>query len=120
MCKFVPMTFSASDEGLKDHFGDECFTDEYFPYWKLFLGNVRCLEIFQVKRLHPGWKYIMDAIFCSTHCKLNELYISVFQGDSKLMAFLAPYFSSTPGSDTSAVPYAHLRRMVQSNLFVMP
>ena len=53
----------------------------------------------------------MDAIFCSTHCKLNELYISVFQGDSKLMAFLAPYFSSTPGSDTSAVPYAHLRRV---------
>ena len=47
----------------------------------------------------------------STHCKLNELYISVFQSDSKLMAFLPPYFSSTPGSDTSAVPYAHLWRV---------
>lgn len=53
MCKFVPMTFSASDEGLKDHFGDECFTDEYFPYWKLFLGNVRCFEIFQGKTAAP-------------------------------------------------------------------
>ena len=76
MCKFAPMTFSASDEGLKDHFGDECFTDEYFPYWKLFLGNIRCLEVFQVKRLHPGWKYIMDAIFCSTQCKLNDKCVS--------------------------------------------
>jgi len=27
------------------------------------------------------------------------------------MAFLAPYFSSSPGSDTSAVPYAHLRKV---------
>ena len=37
--------------------------------------------------------------------------INVFQSDSKLMAFLAPYFSSSPGSDTSAVPYAHLRKV---------
>ena len=111
MCRFAPMTFSASDKDLKDHFGDKCFTDDYFPYWKSFLGDIRCLEISQVTRLHPGWKCIMDAIFCSTHCKLNELCINVFQSDSKLMAFLVPYFSPTPNSNTSAVSYSHLRKV---------
>ena len=77
-CKFKPTSFFASDACLSD-FGDKCFTDDYFPYWKSFLGNVRSLGIARLERteLHPGWKYIMDAIFCSSHCKLNELYINV-------------------------------------------
>ena len=107
-CKFAPISFCASDRALTNHFGDECFTDAYFPYWKSFLGNVRSLEISQVTWFYPGWKYIMDAIFCSTHCKLNELCINVLQSDSKLMAFLVPYFSPALNLNTS---YAHLRKV---------
>ena len=121
-CKFKPTSFSASDARLSD-FGDKCFTDDYFPYWKSFLGNVRSLGIARLERteLHSGWKQIIDAILCSAHCKLNELYIDVarnrdFHRDSypevnELIAFLVPYFSPTPCSNTSAVPYAHLRKV---------
>ena len=122
-CKFAPITFCASDKDLKDHFGDECFTDDYFPYWKSFLSNVRSLGIAHLEgtELHPGWKYIMDAIFCSAHCKLNELYINVPRNldiyghpspeINELIAPLVPYFSPTLNSNTSTVPYAHLRRV---------
>ena len=122
VCKFNPTSFSASDASLSD-FGDDCFTDDFFPYWKSFLGNVRSLRIAQLQRteLHSGWKHIMDAIFCSAHCKLNELYIDVSQNHyfddhpspeiNELIAFLVPYFSPTPSSNTSAVQYAHLKKM---------
>ena len=122
-CKFAPMAFCASDKDLKNYFGDECFTDDFFPYWRSFLGNVRSLGIVHLERtdLHPGWKYIMDAIFCSAHCKLNELYINVswnldIYGHpspevNELIAPLVPYFSPTLNSNTSTVPYAHLRRV---------
>ena len=122
VCNFRPASFSASDVSLSD-FGDNCFTDDYFPYWKSFLGNVRSLAIPYLERteLHPGWKRIMDAIFCSAHCKLNELYIDVsenhcFYGHPSpavngLIAFLVPYFSPTPNSNTSAVQYADLRKV---------
>ena len=122
VCKFKPTSFSAFDASLSD-FGDDCFTDYFFPYWKSFLGNVRSLRIAQLQRteLHSGWKCIMDAIFCSAHCKLNELYIDVSQNRyfddhpspeiNELIAFLVPYFSPTPSSNTSAVQYAHLKKV---------
>jgi len=76
VCKFEAKEFYATDKILNWYFDDKCFADDYFPYWKLFLGSVRRLRIFHdEEQLHPGWKHIPDAIFCSTHCKLNELHI---------------------------------------------
>ena len=77
VCRFETKEFCATDKALKLYFDDKCFTDDYSPYWKLFLGSVRCLRILHnEEQLHPGWKHILDAIFCSTHCKLNELHIN--------------------------------------------
>ena len=123
VCRFEAKAFSATDHALKHYFDAECFTDEYFPYLKLFLSSVRYLGItHDEEQLHPGWKNILDAICYSTHCKLNELriyqsgvlYIYGSFGDTQLnqlMAFLAPYFSPTPGVDTLTVPYAHLQQL---------
>jgi len=111
------------DKALNWYFDDKCFTDDYFPYWKLFLGSVRCLHIIHdEERLHPGLKHILDAIFCSTHCKLNEIQIHQSSllykygnfGDTELnqlMALLTPYFSPTPDVNTLVVPYACLRKV---------
>ena len=124
VCKFEAKTFTATDVALSWFFDAKCFTDDYFPYWKSFLGSVRCLQIkHDEEQLHPGWKCLLDAIFCSTQCKLNELdilcqnrrlfpYGSFHTELNQLMAFVAPYFSPLPGVDTeSSVPYAYLRKV---------
>ena len=122
-CKFEAKEFCASHRVLTHRFDDKCFTDDYFHYWKLFLGSVRYLLVaHDAIQLHPGWKRILDAIFCSSHCKLSKLYIHVyrvprFYGCSgydevnQLMALLVPYLSPTPGPDTLAYSYAHLRKV---------
>ena len=57
VCKFEVKAFSATDKALNHYFDDKCLTDNYFPYWKLFLGSVHCLRIaHDEKELHPGWK----------------------------------------------------------------
>ena len=122
-CKFEAKEFRATHRVLTRYFDDECFTDDYFHYWKLFLGSVRHLSVAHDKeQFHPGWKCILDAIFCSSNCKLSKLYIHVyrvprFYGCSgydevnQWMALLVPYLSPTPGPDTLAVPYAYLREV---------
>ena len=76
VCRFEAKAFSATDHALKHFFDAECFTDDYFPYLKLFLSSVRYLGItYDEEQLHPGWKNILVAICYSTHCKLNELQI---------------------------------------------
>ena len=123
VCKFEAKTFIVTDRALNWFFDAKCFTDDYFPYWKSFLGSVRWLRIHHdEEQLHPGLKLLLDAIFCSTHCKLNEVQLcqsrSLYKygrfGETELnqfIAFLAPYFSPTPGVDTLSVPYAHLRKV---------
>ena len=124
-CKFEAKEFRATHRVLTRHFDDECFTDDYFHYWKLFLGSVRSLLVaHDEEQLHPGWKYILDAIFYSPHCKLSKLYIHVYRSPNfhgygssgydevnQWMDLLVRYLSSTPDSDTSTVPYAHLRKV---------
>ena len=122
-CKFEAKEFCASHRVLTRYFDDECFSDDYFHYWKLLLSSVYSLVVaHDEEQLHPGWKRILDAIFCSSHCKLSKLYIHVyrvprFYGCSgydevnQLMALLVPYLSPTSGPDTSAVSYADLRKV---------
>ena len=112
VCKFEAKEFSADDVRLNRYFGAECFTDDYFPYLKLFFGSVRYLVInHDALVLHRGWKRIMDATVHSTHCKLKELCVCQSKWAEQSMAFLAPYFSPTHGGDTLTVPYAHLRQL---------
>ena len=120
-CKFEAKQFSAFHGFLTSHY-EKCFTDDYFRYWKLFLGSVRYLLVTHgEEQLHPGLKRILDAIFCSSHCKLSKLYIQGprlygyrsrgYDEVNQLMALLVPYLSPTPGPDTLAVPYAYLREV---------
>ena len=120
--KFEAKEFFASHNVLTQYFDDKCFTDDYFHYWKLFLGSVRSLLVtHDEEQLHPGWKHILNAIFCSPHCKLSKLSIHVYRSHeyrnsgydevNQMMVSLVPYLSPTPGLDTLAVSYAHLRKV---------
>ena len=123
VCKFEAKEFLASHGVLTQYLGDKCFTDDYFHYWKLFLRSVRSLLVAtSEEQLHPGWKRILDATFCSPHCKLSKLYIqfhhdyyrsriSAHDEVNQLLALLVPYLSPTPGPNTSTVPHAQLRQV---------